>query len=100
MYLIVGLGNPGDKYKSTRHNVGFHIIDVIAEKFKIPEAGTKFNALVYKGLINTLPVLLIKPQTFMNASGKAVSQFINFYKISLQSLFIIYDDIEIGRAHV
>ena len=102
MYLIVGLGNPGNKYKNTRHNVGFSAIDAIVSKFKIPEAGTKFDALIYKGLVEEMSVMLIKPQTFMNNSGKSVSQFINFYKIPLEHVFVIYDDMDmvVGKLRV
>ncbi|MBP9792267.1 MAG: aminoacyl-tRNA hydrolase [Rickettsiales bacterium] len=102
MHLIVGLGNPGSKYENTRHNVGFQVIDAITTKFKIPETGSKFNAILHKGVIETTPVTLIKPQTFMNDSGKSVSQFINFYKIPLKNVIVIYDDLDmfIGKLRV
>lgn len=102
MYLIIGLGNPGKKYEQTRHNVGFQAIDAIANAFSIPESGTKFDAQIHKGSIEGKKVLLIKPQTFMNESGKSVSQFVNFYKIPIKNTFIIYDDIDmsVGKLRV
>ena len=94
MYLIVGLGNPGAQYENTRHNVGFKIIDKIASHYDFSKAATKFNAHIFKGTIDSKQIFLIKPQTFMNDSGKSVSQFVNFFKIPLQQVFIIYDDID------
>lgn len=102
MHLIIGLGNPGSKYENTKHNVGFKAIDAVVTKFKITEAGSKFDAILYKGSINNTPVILIKPQTFMNDSGKSVSQFINFYKIPLKNVIVIYDDLDmsVGKLRV
>lgn len=102
MHLIVGLGNPGKKYENTKHNVGFQAIDAIIKNFNIDASGIKFDAETYKGSINNKKVLLIKPQTFMNDSGKSVSQFTNFYKIPPENIFVIYDDIDmsIGKLRV
>ncbi len=102
MYLIVGLGNPGKKYEHTRHNVGFQVIDTIVQVFAIDDAGTKFDAQTYKGSCGNSKILLIKPQTFMNDSGKSVLQFINFYKIPIKNTFVIYDDIDmsIGKLRI
>ena len=102
MYLIVGLGNPGKKYEKTKHNVGFQVIDTITQAFTIPNSGSKFNAETYKGSIGNKKVLLIKPQTFMNESGKSVSQFVNFYKIPHKNTFVIYDDIDmsVGKLRI
>lgn len=102
MYLIVGLGNPGTKYENTRHNIGFQVVDKIVSKLKISDTSTKFNAQVYKTSINDKKIILIKPQTFMNDSGKSVSQFVNFYKVPIKNIFVIYDDIdmELGKFRI
>src|SRR3989344_2669205 len=91
MKLIVGLGNPGEKYKNNRHNSGFIIIDRIAsESGGVWNFESRFNAEVCK-LNNTL---LIKPHTFVNNSGEAVSQIVNFYRIDLNDLTVIHDDVD------
>lgn len=92
-YLIVGLGNPGDKYEGTRHNAGFMAVDYIAEK-----AGTKIDRLKFKGLCGTAviggkKVLLLKPSTYMNLSGQSVTEAMNFYKLPPENVIVIYDDI-------
>ena len=94
MYIIVGLGNPEPEYSRTRHNMGFDVINKLANKNNITLNKTKFNAIYGKGNINEKKVILIKPQTFMNLSGDSVVQFVNFYKIPLQNLIIIYDDMD------
>lgn len=94
MYLIVGLGNPESDYAKTRHNMGFNVINVLAEKFNIQVNKTKFKALYGTGEINGKKVILVKPQTFMNLSGEAVQEFVNYFKISKDELIIIYDDID------
>ena len=95
MYLIVGLGNPTKTYEGTRHNVGFDMIDVLAEKFSIDVTTKKHKALVGKGIIEGMRVILAKPQTYMNLSGEAVREIIDFYKIEPEALIVIYDDIDI-----
>lgn len=94
MYLIVGLGNPEEDYSKTRHNMGFEVINKISEKYNIPVNKTKFKALYGTGVIEGEKVVLVKPQTFMNLSGEAVIEFVNFYKIELNNLIVIYDDID------
>lgn len=94
MYLIVGLGNPEEEYARTRHNMGFDVINKISEKYNIKVNKTKFKSLYGIGNINGEKVILVKPQTFMNLSGEAVVEFINFYKIELDKLIIISDDID------
>lgn len=94
MYIIVGLGNPEPQYSRTRHNMGFDVINKLAEKNDIKLNKTKFNAIYGTGSINGEKVILVKPQTFMNLSGDSVVQFVNFYKIPLQNLIIIYDDMD------
>ena len=95
MYVIAGLGNPGKKYANTRHNMGFITIDQLAEKHDIKVDKVKFKALVGEGRIAGQKVLLVKPQTYMNLSGEAVRQAMDFYKIDPEELIVIYDDIDI-----
>lgn len=94
MYLIVGLGNPESDYARTRHNMGFDVINKIAEKFNIKVDKSKFKAEYGTGIINDEKVVLVKPQTFMNLSGEAIQEFVNFYKVESKDLIIIYDDID------
>ncbi len=94
MYLIIGLGNPEEDYSKTRHNMGFEVINKISESYDIKVNKSKFNSLYGTGIIEGEKVVLVKPQTFMNLSGEAVIEFINFYKIDLNKLIIIYDDID------
>ena len=95
MYLIVGLGNPETDYSKTRHNMGFNVINKISEKYKIEVNKNKFDGLYGDGIIENEKVILLKPQTFMNLSGKSIIQVINFYKIPLENVIVIYDDIDI-----
>ena len=95
MYIIAGLGNPGKKYENTRHNMGFIAIDLLAEEYGIQVDKLKFKSLVGEGRIADQRVLLMKPQTYMNLSGEAIRDAVNFYKIDPQELIVIYDDIDI-----
>ena len=95
MHIIVGLGNPGTKYQNTKHNVGFMCLDLLSEKLNIETDKIKFNALIGEGNYKGEKVILVKPQTFMNLSGQAVNQIMNFYKADRQNLFVLYDDIDI-----
>ena len=95
MYIIVGLGNPGKQYENTRHNMGFLAVNLLAEKYNIDVNKIKFKALVGEGRIAGQKVLLVKPQTYMNLSGEAVRQAMDFYKIVPEELIVIYDDIDI-----
>lgn len=98
MYLIVGLGNPENEYARTRHNMGFDTINIIANKYKIEMNRTKFNAIYGSGTINNEKVILVKPQTYMNLSGTAVREFVNFYKLEQKDIIIIYDDMDIEKG--
>lgn len=91
--LIVGIGNPGERYEKTRHNVGFMIADVLASKIQIPnfKLQNKFQSLI----TNNQELILAKPQTFMNESGIGVAKLINFYHIAPSSLYVIHDDLDI-----
>ncbi|MFT7184610.1 MAG: PTH1 family peptidyl-tRNA hydrolase [Oceanicoccus sp.] len=92
MKLICGLGNPGKKYQNTRHNMGFMVIDALAEGAGFKE---KWNALVTEISLHGEKTLLIKPLTFMNLSGQAVAKFANFYKLESIDITIVYDDIDL-----
>jgi len=98
MYLIVGLGNPESEYAKTRHNMGFCVINKLANQFQIDMTKTKFNSLYGTGIINGEKVVLLKPQTYMNLSGEAVKAFWDYYKLNLEDLVVIYDDIEIEKG--
>jgi len=95
MYLIIGLGNPEEEYAKTRHNMGFDTINKISEKYNIKVNKSKFNSLYGTGTIEDEKVILIKPQTFMNLSGEAVRDFMNFYKVTANEIIVIYDDLDI-----
>jgi len=100
MYIVVGLGNPGKKYENTRHNMGFLSVDVLAEKYDIKVNKIKFKSLVGEGRIGGQKVILVKPQTYMNLSGEAVREIVDFYKTESQELIVIYDDIDIPTGNV
>ncbi len=95
MYIIAGLGNPGKKYENTRHNLGFIMIDRLADRLGISVNRSKFKALIGEGRIGSEKVLLVKPQTFMNESGQAIREVLNFYKVDPSNLIVVYDDLEI-----
>lgn len=94
MYLIVGLGNPEAEYARTRHNMGVDVVNEIADKYKIAISREKFEGLYGSGEIEGEKVVLLKPQTFMNLSGDSVVEFVNFYKIELDKVIVVYDDID------
>lgn len=96
MYLIVGLGNPERDYSNTRHNMGFNTINKLAKQYDIEVNKSKFKGLYGIGMIEGEKVLLLKPQTFMNLSGESIKEAIQFYKIELENLIVIYDDIDIN----
>ena len=97
MYIIVGLGNPGRQYENTRHNIGFRLIDKLAEKHNISVLECKHKALIGKGYIEGQKAILVKPQTFMNLSGESVREVLNFYKVEPDTqLIVVYDDISLA----
>jgi len=103
MYIIVGLGNPGKEYSNTRHNIGFRVIDRIADQYRIEVSENKHKAKVGKGIIGGQKVVLVKPQTFMNLSGESIRSVIDFYKIDeKEELIVIYDDIslDVGQLRI
>jgi len=101
--IVVGLGNPGLKYEFTRHNIGFRVVDSLAQDIEIEFKKVKsYYSLISRGMINNHKVMLVKPQTFMNLSGRAVSKVVSYYKISLRDLLIVYDDLnlELGQIRI
>ncbi len=100
MYIIVGLGNPGKKYDVTRHNIGFEVIDNLARLYNVKVNKIKFKALIGETIVDNEKVLLVKPQTYMNLSGESVRQLMDYYKIPIQNLIIIYDDIDIEAGKI
>jgi len=100
MKLIVGLGNPGTEYRDTRHNVGFMVVDALAERWRVADQWReKFEALHVKTTVGDEPVIISKPLTFMNLSGQSVSAMAAFYKIEPADVFVVTDDVAlpVGR---
>lgn len=97
MKIIVGLGNPGKKFLNTRHNLGFLVLDKIQNDWAFPEFknSEKFLAKISLGKINNEKIILVKPQTFMNNSGKAVKLLFDYYKLKTENLFVVHDDLDI-----
>jgi len=114
MVIIVGLGNPGKKYKNTRHNIGFQVVDEFAKENNFPEfrLSKKFNSLVSENILNNEKIILAKPQTFMNQSGKAAKALTSFYKITppgrvvitrpgrVVDLVVAHDDIDLSLGKI
>lgn len=94
-FLIVGLGNPGRKYVSTRHNAGFWVVDELARRWNLPGGKSERHAITSDGIINGKRALLAKPQTYMNLSGESVRALVDFYKIDLEQIIIIHDDLDL-----
>ena len=102
MYMICGLGNPGRLYEKTRHNMGFLTMDVLAYKLGIDIRRLKFRSLLGEGRIGTEKVILVKPQTYMNLSGEALRPMVEYFKIPMDHLLVVYDDVDLplGRTRV
>lgn len=100
MYLVVGLGNPGKQYEQTRHNVGFIAIDELSKELNISVDKLKFKSMIGEGRIGTEKIILAKPQTFMNLSGQAVVELMNYYKVDISNLIVIYDDIDLDVGKI
>ncbi|NDJ86554.1 MAG: aminoacyl-tRNA hydrolase [Chloroflexi bacterium] len=94
-YLIVGLGNPGKEYANTRHNIGFAVVDALAASYGLTFDGKKAKARLADGTIRGRRVLLVKPQTYMNLSGNAVRGLMDFYRIPVENLMVVSDDLDI-----
>ncbi len=103
MFIIVGLGNPGKDYKNTRHNIGFDVIDTLADMAGISVIEKKHKAIIGKGVIDGQKVILVKPQTYMNLSGESVREVIDYYKVDEEEeLIVVSDDIslDVGMIRV
>lgn len=93
--MIVGLGNPGREYRETRHNIGFMVIDRLAEKYGIKLSRVQNKAITGSGIKGDTRIILVKPQTYMNLSGQSVSSLVRFYKIKNSNLIIAHDDVDL-----
>ena len=101
MYIIAGLGNPDRKYAGTRHNIGFDVITYLSDKYDISLSKTGFKSKLGQGFLVGEKVLLMKPQTYMNLSGEAVGEAVNFYKIDTSTeLIVVQDDIDLPPGHI
>ncbi len=100
MYVIIGLGNPEKDYQNTRHNMGFNTINKLAESYEIEITRNKFKGLYGTGTIEGEKVILLKPQTYMNLSGESVKEILQFYKLELEQIIVIYDDIDIEPGNI
>ena len=102
MKLIVGLGNPGREYEHTRHNAGFDVLDRLADLLNTGISQSKFNALITTVRTGQETILLMKPQTYMNNSGEAVIQAVQFYKIPVDQILVIHDDLDlpVGKIRI
>lgn len=100
MKLIVGLGNPGKEYEHTRHNMGYDVIDNFLKKENLELNKTAFNGRYLKTYINGEDVIILKPETFMNLSGECVYNFMSYYKIDLEDLIVVYDDMDLPPGKI
>ena len=100
MKLIVGLGNPGSEYENTRHNIGFQLLDYIADIKNFSFNKTKFNGDYAEFFLNGEKVILLKPLSYMNLSGGVVSKFVSFYKIKLEDILVIQDDLDMNFGRI
>ena len=101
MIVIVGLGNPEKKYEGTRHNIGFAVIDALADKYNISIKDKKHKALCGTGVIEGVKVMLVKPLTYMNLSGDSVADVMNFYKLDPEEdMLVVYDDISLAPGNI
>ena len=95
MKIVFGLGNPGSKYKNTKHNIGFIAIDDIAQNLGLTFSQTKFKSLYAEGHIGSEKIILIKPQTFMNLSGESIQPWVDYYDLTGEDIVVIYDDMDL-----
>ena len=101
-YLLVGLGNPGQKYARTRHNIGFMALDHLADRYSFTFTASKWQASLARTTLWDCPVLLVKPETYMNLSGRSVAGISSYYRIAAQQLVVIHDDLDlpVGRVKI
>ena len=100
MFLIIGLGNPENEYANTRHNMGFDTVNKLANQYRIEINKHKFKGIYGSGMIENEKVILLKPQTYMNLSGESVIEAIQFYKIDLENIIVIYDDMDVEPGKI
>lgn len=100
MLLLVGLGNPGKQYEHNRHNIGFMAVDEIIYRHNFSEPKSKFQGLVSEGRLGNEKTLILKPMTFMNLSGKSVSEAARFYKIPSENIFVFYDELDLPAGKI
>jgi PTH1 family peptidyl-tRNA hydrolase len=102
LHVVAGLGNPGDKYGGTRHNVGFFVVDALSSEYSIPLDRRKFDVFYGRGSVKGEEVILIKPQSYMNRSGIPICRFIDYFEISHRNMLVIHDDIDLiyGRIKI
>lgn len=101
-FVVVGLGNPGPKYENTRHNIGWRCVDMLCNEFSAVEKKDKFHSKLFEGKFKDKRLLLVKPMTFMNNSGTAVSEIVSYYKLNPEQIIIISDDVsmDVGRLRI
>jgi len=100
VFLLVGLGNPGNQYSRNRHNLGFMVVDRVLEKYQFPPFRAKFNGEASIGLIGSNKTLILKPTTFMNESGRSVAAAVNFYKLKTEQVTVIHDDLDLSFGKI
>ena len=100
MFLLAGIGNIGKKYAYTRHNIGFLIIDEIIKQYDFKEEKESFESYIFKGTIISKKVMLVKPKTFVNNSGKAINKIVSFYKIPMEKIFVFHDDMDLALSRI
>lgn len=98
--VLVGLGNPGQQYALNRHNIGFMAIDSIAQQHEFPEFKKKFNSYFSEKTIGSAKVILLKPQTFMNLSGKSIGQVMQFYKLKPEQIYVFHDELDLAPGRI
>jgi len=100
MILFVGLGNPGKSYEKNRHNIGFMAADALANAFSFPAYKKRFQGQFTEGKVGRHKAFILKPQTFMNRSGPAVSEAVRFYKIPLENVYVFYDELDLAPGKI
>ena len=100
MHLIVGLGNPGKEYENTRHNIGFMVLDKLAKKYNIINSKEKFNGEYFEFTINNEKIIFLKPLKYMNLSGEVVKKYVDFFKINIDNILIISDDLDMETGKI
>ena len=100
LHVVAGLGNPGDKYHGTRHNVGFYVIDALSSAYDIRLDKKKFDASYGRGTVRNLEVILVKPLSYMNRSGIPIRKLIEYYKISHKNILVVHDDIDLSFGRI